>query len=728
MARLNLRSRNQWLPIAATLVFASALTALLAYGMQRATQLRSASSALQVASELSSEPQLLRSELTLIQRGLETQTYVGDSIKTVGTLSARATDSYEQLKKDMAAADLTDNPDMAARLAAAQNNWQSYDEPLRALDKAQHQELYTDSASGSELNAAGRELKRTVDQLLIAQAKSSQQLRTSLVDLAAALRNAVIHNGSSLRSLLLGGTGLALMLLALMLYFAVRARQSSAAALLAERQVSDILATVREGLFLIDRDGVIGDAHSTSLSDLLHVAAPAGQRFEELLEPLVDDKTLQAATRFLALLWKERVHEDLIESVNPLSQIEVRIIRPMGGHETRHLSFSFRRVRGADNSSGFLLGAVTDVTERVLLARELEQVRADSESQAAVMLQLAKSDPVQLQMFLSSTDASLRKANALLTVPGSDQNKLRSKLDGVYREVHSIKGDAAALGIGTCVQRLHAIEDLLGALRTQPSLSGDVFVPVVIRLDELMTHLAGLGQLMERFAGLRANTGTQMVNLEGESQRNSAVVDVAMPVVPAPGIALESLFRSLAAEVGASAGREVQLQFEGLETVPPQLATRIKNIVVQMIRNAIVHGIESPEERSSAGKAAIGTIRIAFRLNSGDQYTLTVEDDGQGLAYERIIDKALRLGLVEPAQAAALDKAAIFRLIFQPGFSTSETVTEHAGRGIGLDVVNAMVRECGGRIGISTAPGQFSRFKVLLPRQVPTLEPSSSAA
>jgi signal transduction histidine kinase len=728
MARLNLRSRNQWLPIAATLVFASALTALLAYGMQRATQLRSASSALQVASELSSEPQLLRSELTLIQRGLETQTYVGDSIKTVGTLSARATDSYEQLKKDMAAADLTDNPEMAARLAAAQSNWQSYDEPLRVLDKAQHQELYTDSASGSELNAAGRELKRTVDQLLIAQAKSSQQLRSSLVDLAAALRNAVIRNGSSLRTLLLGGTGLALMLLALMLYFAVRARQSSAAALLAERQVSDILATVREGLFLIDREGVIGDAHSASLSDLLHVSAPAGQRFEELLEPLVDDKTLQAATRFLALLWKERVHEDLIESVNPLSQIEVRIVRPMGGHETRHLSFSFRRVRGADNTAGFLLGAVSDVTERVLLARELEQVRADSESQAAVMLQLAKSDPVQLQMFLSSTDASLRKANALLTVPGSDQAKLRSKLDGVYREVHSIKGDAAALGIGTCVQRLHAIEDLLGALRTQPSLTGDVFVPIVIRLDELMTHLAGLSQLMERFAGLRANSGTQMVNLEGEPQRNSAVVGVAMPVVPAPAVALESLFRSLAAEVGSSAGREVQLQFEGLDSVPPPLATRIKNIVVQMIRNAIVHGIETPEERTGAGKPAIGTIRIAFRLNSGDQYTLTVEDDGQGLAYERIIDKALRLGLVEPAQAATLDKAAIFRLIFQPGFSTSEIVTEHAGRGIGLDVVNAMVRECGGRIGISTAPGQFSRFKVLLPRQVPTLEPSSSAA
>jgi two-component system, chemotaxis family, sensor kinase CheA len=728
MARLNLRSRNQWLPIAATLVFASALTALLAYGMQRATQLRSASSALQVASELSSEPQLLRSELTLIQRGLETQTYVGDSIKTVGTLSSRATESYGQLKKDMAAAGLTDNPDMAVRLAAAQNNWQSYDEPLRALDKAQHQELYTDSASGSELNGAGRELKRTVDQLLIAQAKSSQQLRSSLVDLAAALRNAVIRDGASLRTLLLGGTGLALMLLALMLYFAVRARESSAAALLAERQVSDILATVREGLFLIDRDGVISDAHSASLSDLLHVTAPAGQRFEELLEPLVDDKTLQAATRFLALLWKERVHEDLIESVNPLGQIEVRIIRPMGGHETRHLSFSFRRVRGVDNTAGFLLGAVSDVTERVLLARELDQVRSDSESQAAVMLQLAKSDPVQLQMFLSSTDASLRKANALLTVPGSDQAKLRSKLDGVYREVHSIKGDAAALGIGTCVQRLHAIEDLLGALRTQPSLSGDVFVPVVIRLDELMTHLAGLSQLMERFAGLRANSGTQMVTLDGEPQRNSAVVGVAMPVAPAPAVALESLFRSLAAEVGSSAGREVQLQFEGLDIVPPPLATRIKNIVVQMIRNAIVHGIETPEERTSAGKPAIGMIRIAFRLNSGDQYTLTVEDDGQGLAYERIIDKALRLGLVEPAQAATLDKAAIFRLIFQPGFSTSEIVTEHAGRGIGLDVVNAMVRECGGRIGISTAPGQFSRFKVLLPRQVPTLEPSSSAA
>jgi signal transduction histidine kinase len=727
MARLNLRSRNQWLPIAATLVFATALTALLAYGMQRATQLRSASSALQVASELSSQPQLLRSELTLIQRGLETQTYVGESIKTVGSLSARATESYAQLKSDMIAANLADNPEMAARLAEAQSNWQSYEEPLRGLEKAQHLELYTDSANGSELNAAGRELKRTVDQLLIQQAKSSQQLRTSLVDLAAALRNAVIRDGSSLRSLLLGGTGLALMLLALMLYFAVRARQSSAAALLAERQVSDILATVREGLFLIDREGVIGDAHSSSLSELLHVATPAGQRFEELLQPLVDDKTLQAATRFLALLWNERVHEDLIESVNPLSQIEVRIIRPMGGHETRHLSFSFRRVRGADNSGGFLLGAVTDVTERVLLARELEQVRADSESQAAVMLQLAKTDPAQLQMFLSSTDASLRKANALLTVPGSEQDKLRGKLDGVYREVHAIKGDAAALGIGTCVQRLHAIEDLLSGLRKQPNLSGDAFVPVVIRLDELMTHMAGLGQLMERFAGMRAGVPA-VAPLTSDTQRTAAIVGVTVPSAPSPAIALESLFRSLAAEVGTATGRQVQLQFEGLDTIPAPLATRIKNIVVQMIRNAIVHGIESPEERSSAGKAAVGTIRISFRLNSGDQYTLTVEDDGQGLAYERIIDKALRLGLIEPAQAATLDKAAIFRLIFQPGFSTSEEVTEHAGRGVGLDVVNAMVRECGGRIGISTAPGQFSRFKILMPRQVPTLAPNSSAA
>src|SRR5581483_2822750 len=104
--------------------------------------------------------------------------------------------------------------------------------------------------------------------------------------------------------------------------------------------------------------------------------------------------------KFLGLLWKEKVHEDLIESVNPLSQIEVSFPNPRGGADVRYLAFSFRRVR-ATTGDDSVLGVVADITDRVLLARELEQVRAESGSQAALLLQVLRADPDQLQLFMS---------------------------------------------------------------------------------------------------------------------------------------------------------------------------------------------------------------------------------------------------------------------------------------------------------------------------------------
>jgi two-component system chemotaxis sensor kinase CheA len=161
----------------------------------------------------------------------------------------------------------------------------------------------------------------------------------------------------------------------------------------------------------------------------------------------------------------------------------------------------------------------------------------------------------------------------------------------------------------------------------------------------------------------------------------------------------------------------VRLQTEGLGKIPQVYAGVVKDISIQMIRNSICHGIEQPDDRAIAGKTRGGTIRVTFYDQGTDDYGLTVEDDGRGLDYERILDKALRDGLLKPEQAMQLDRASIFRLIFQPGFTTASTVSEHAGRGVGLDVVSAMIRERGGRIGVSTAPGQYTRFKILLPKK-----------
>jgi chemotaxis protein histidine kinase CheA len=146
-----------------------------------------------------------------------------------------------------------------------------------------------------------------------------------------------------------------------------------------------------------------------------------------------------------------------------------------------------------------------------------------------------------------------------------------------------------------------------------------------------------------------------------------------------------------------------------------------------MIRNSIVHGIESPEARRDAGKIEEGTLQVSFSEDGSEEFLLTIEDDGRGLNYEQIIDKALKQGMVKPQQAMSLERAAVYKLIFQPGFSTANEVSEHAGRGVGLDAVSNWVRENGGNIAVSTVAGQYTRFKVVLPKTASTVLSSTAA-
>ncbi len=737
---------TQWLQIVATTACAAALTVLLVVGMQRADELQAASVALKQASELTEQPQTIRTELTLIQRELESTAYLGDSLRTVAALRAGSDQSFQVIQNSLRSAGLGDNPDAAAALTSARSRWKSLDQELRQLDELGSNGLYVDTPSGSELSATGRRVKAAVDHALATQTRNMSAMSQALSQLGALVQANLDNSGHSLQAVLVGGSCVAILLLALMLYYAWRWRLSAMAATAAERQVTNILATVREGLFLVGRDLRIGEICSDSVRHLLRLESPAGRNFRDVLQPLVDEKTLAAAMKFLGLLWKEKVHEDLIESVNPLSQIEASFSNTRGGTEVRYLAFSFRRVRAVGASDDTVLGVVSDITDRVLLARELEQLRADSGSQATLLLQLLQVDRDQLQLFISSADAALRKSNAMLTAPGIEQQDLKNKLNGVFRELHALKGEAAALALSSLAQRIHAIEDMLQSLRARTSLSGNDFVPVVVKLDELINHMMQIQTLQQRVSTVRgsrpapAGAPSTEVDAESDSHRITTVLgssalleseqeeDVAAEPKSRARDPLVEALRLLSQETAAALARVVRLHTTGLELVPPYYAAPIKAVCIQMLRNAIVHGIEPAEERRRLGKPAEGTVRISFTEDSGDTdtYRLTIEDDGHGLSYEHIIDKALRLGLINPSQAAALDRASAYRLIFLPGFSTIEEISEHAGRGVGLDAVSTLVREYGGRISVSTATGRYTRFRISLPRSA-SIAASSAA-
>jgi hypothetical protein len=312
------------------------------------------------------------------------------------------------------------------------------------------------------------------------------------------------HGGQGSRGGLVGAGAAAALMLPILLYYFRHARASAAETAVVRQQVANILGCVHEGLFLIGRDLRLRAPCSGSLTDLLSISAPCGQRFEDVFRPLLDAETLAAALTFLRLLWNDQTDEDAIESVNPLSQIEMCFANTHGGSERRCLSFSFRRATAGGFADDCIVAVVADVTDKVLLARELEQTKADGDSQPELLLQLVRTDPLALVAFLDDADTAFRKSNALLTAPGIGSQQMQRKLNGVLRELHAVTAQAEMLPLASFAQRLRRIDDLLSGLCAKTSLTGNDFLPVVIRLDELMSHAATMRVIHTHIVLLRA--------------------------------------------------------------------------------------------------------------------------------------------------------------------------------------------------------------------------------
>ncbi len=169
----------------------------------------------------------------------------------------------------------------------------------------------------------------------------------------------------------------------------------------------------------------------------------------------------------------------------------------------------------------------------------------------------------------------------------------------------------------------------------------------------------------------------------------------------------------LVRQTATDAGKRVELTVEGASgELDRQVLERMLPPFEHMLRNAVIHGIESPAERVAAGKADSGRIHVALR-REGAEVVIEVTDDGAGMNLRAIRDKAVKMGLVDPRQTLTDEQA--MQLILEPGFSTAGQVTQAAGRGVGMDVVATEVKKLGGALFIESEAGKGTRFTVRLP-------------
>lgn len=173
-------------------------------------------------------------------------------------------------------------------------------------------------------------------------------------------------------------------------------------------------------------------------------------------------------------------------------------------------------------------------------------------------------------------------------------------------------------------------------------------------------------------------------------------------------------------EAADATKKSVRLRTEGEATeVDKTVIERLAEPLTHMIRNAVDHGLETPEKRLAAGKEAEGTVRLAAIHRSG-RIIIEVADDGAGINRERVRSIAVERGLIAPD--AELSNSEIDNILFMPGFSTAKQVSDLSGRGVGMDVVKRAITALGGRISISSEPGKGSTFSISLPLTLAVLD------
>lgn len=570
----------------------------------------------------------------------------------------------------------------------------------------------------------------------VEQAKTSSLLMNeSLDDLTNEVFDDAERQANTIRLIqALGVIAIFAYFLIFVFFFVRRLRETDAEAFAARRETQEIMETVNTGLFLLDKDLNIGQQHSRALNSIVGSDRLAGENFTNVLRGRISDKDLKTTQQFIEQLYNPRVKEKLVDSLNPLHKVMLHNSSDDKGLNNRFLDFKFSRVY-EDKDIARILVNVNDVSDAVYLEQRLEKERSQNDMQIEMLTTILNVNPKIINEFISNTQAHIERMNNILKNPGSSQYELEGKLKAIYREMHSLKGEASALKLHSFTKIASEAEDKLHALQNQGQLSGNDFLQLAVHLDDLLSlsnTIATLGERINRSAPPKAatakttiassddilNSSVSKAPIANHQSVNSIDTDGGLDIdLDGENDDRLSFYNEFAKEIAARQGKQVQLKSNTLTQtdIPAHLAKPIKEISIQLLRNAVVHGIEEPSVRHSAGKTEVGTIDLEVQDNGSD-VTLVVQDDGQGIDYDSIRNKLSKEGRFSEEEASQLSQGDLLKQLFSSGFSTKEHADEDGGRGVGLDIIKAQVKDYNGKLNVNSVLGQMTRFVITLPK------------
>ncbi|MCX7656462.1 MAG: ATP-binding protein [Treponemataceae bacterium] len=448
-------------------------------------------------------------------------------------------------------------------------------------------------------------------------------------------------------------------------------------------QIAAMKDNLREALFLLDRQGNIQSQYSPILEAMLGKTNLTGNAFLDLLAPSFSVKERELLEDFFAMVIDQRFDPSMLEDINPLKEFTYL---PPGGASPRTLSATCSRLQ-RENGEVYLLCTLRDLTREVELRRQLEEEEKKRQQEMRALFEVVHVDPRIFEDFIQEMDYQFTHINGALK--NSEQDNHHALLE-VYQSVHAVKANAVILGLSDFAEKLHTLEQEIKLIQSKEDITFQDMLHLTVEIEKVYREKDTFEQLLTRIRSF-SSTSSQL-------QEEQVLIQT-----------LERTIEKLCQEVGKKAVLSVEtLDREALQHLDFRL---LKEILIQLVRNAVVHGIESPEERKRIGKPVAGTIFVSLEKKDS-QLCCMVGDDGTGICFERIREQAERRGMpIEPNK----ERQQLLQYIFSPGFSTQDEADLHSGRGVGLSLVKDRVYAVGGSIKIATEKGKGCRFYLYFP-------------
>jgi two-component system, chemotaxis family, sensor kinase CheA len=378
-------------------------------------------------------------------------------------------------------------------------------------------------------------------------------------------------------------------------------------------------------------------------------------------------------------------------------------------HTARHYEIRLEPLLHA--AAGIAMLILRDVSEKVAL----EQALADARAAHATALTVVRASSDTLRLFLGSAMASVGAIRATLRLPARTQEALHDKLDRLHSTTVSLLGEAQLLNVTPVVDTGQIFLAALELQQQRDNVSGDDLLPLAPLIDRMASAIGNTWRVEEQ----RPQPALQTVEATGRHRQPESRQ-------PRWQKASERRWNEFLRHRGEEAGKLVRLSMSGADIVPAGLRRSVDEMLQHLLRNAMDHGIETPEERLAAEKPAAGTIDVQFTDLGAAGFTLVARDDGRGFDVDRIGRAAVQCGLLSEESRQERGAGDIMRLIFKPSFST-EALTNGDGQGRGLAYLRRAVTQLNGQITVATKSGRYTEFTIQLPKSHKDADPEHSA-